>query len=78
MMRWDVHQMGVGGWLVMVLIAGVVLGSVGWLVARSLAPRATGSVTPVERAEEVLDGRFARGDIDEATYRARRAALRDR
>lgn len=79
MMGWDVHHMGAGGWLAMALIAGALLAAVGWLVARSgAALRGDAPVTPVDSAEEVLDRRFARGDIDEPTYQARRTALRDR
>jgi putative membrane protein len=46
-----------------------------WLVARLLPsrerPRAGGHDSP----EQILDRRFARGEIDEQTYAAQRAAL---
>jgi putative membrane protein len=68
--------MGPGAWLLMGGFWVLLLGLIVWLVVRLLpssdppAP-ATTRLSP----QEILDGRFARGEIDEQTYAAHRAAL---
>lgn len=79
----DWGAMGGSGWVVMtvVMLAFWAL-VVGGLVAlfRNGRPDVTKGVsdsgaTPGPSAEDVLDGRFARGEIDEQEYHARRAVL---
>ena len=68
-------HMGRGWWWVM---------GVGWLVFLGLIvvlvvllTRQHGASPPRRGAHDVLDERFARGEIDEDEYRRRRDALRD-
>jgi putative membrane protein len=74
---WDGDHMGGGWWLVM---------GIGWLVFLGLLVVLTyflvRHLTQSERrgrhrttAEELLDERFARGEIDEAEYQRRRDVL---
>ncbi len=90
MMMWDddrngrhvMHDsMGWGGWLVMtivlvLLVTLIVLAflalsrGTGTFGGRGAQPRGRSS------ADELLDERFARGEIDEEEYRRRREALR--
>jgi putative membrane protein len=75
MMGWyGTGMMGLGGWLFMGLFWVALLVLVVWLVVRLLPsrqPPAGGQETP----EDILDRRFARGEIDEQTYASQRAAL---
>lgn len=65
--------MGAGGWLVMVLFWGTLLGLAIWAVTRLGAP------VPRDRAADdpraALDHRLAVGDIDLDTYRRLRDEL---
>lgn len=80
---WGMHEgMGWGGWLVMtilllLLVVLVVLAALA--LFRGWTPSG-GSRTEPRRdrsaAEQLLDERFARGEIDEEEYRRRREALR--
>ena len=70
---WDSGWFGVWWWFmplvglaVMVLVVGVIVGLL----------RAQGSGRYTRGAEALLDERYARGEIDDAEYRRRRAALR--
>ena len=76
MMGWYGSGMGVGAWLFMGLFWVVLLGVIVWLVARLLpsSNRPAPEISP-QSPQEILDGRFARGEIDEQTYTAQRAAL---
>lgn len=66
---------GWGGWVFMGLFWLLLLGVILFLVVR-LLPAAGGSARPREDTpEEILDKRFARGEIDLQTYQAQRAAL---
>lgn len=69
--------MGWGGMVGMVLLWAVLIGLVVWAVTRLLPTRGdAGFVQPgQETPEEILDRRFARGEIDVETYQAQRAAL---
>jgi putative membrane protein len=79
--------MGWGGWLGMGLFWLLLLGVILFLVVRLLPGAGQGgsrqspsghgvSGDPrAESAEEILDRRFARGEIDIETYQAQRAAL---
>ncbi|MBI4939720.1 MAG: SHOCT domain-containing protein [Actinobacteria bacterium] len=85
---WGGRMMGGYGsayspWLVVLLVAAVVLLVLAAVVVARLA-RAGGAGSPLrggstrrgaEQPEEMLDRLFAAGEIDEATYRARRTAL---
>ncbi len=78
MMGWYGGGMGWGGWLFMGLVWLVLLGVILYLVVR-LLPGGSGGGSSRERQEspeEILDRRFARGEIDIETYQAQRAALR--
>lgn len=72
---------GAGAWVMMVMMATFVVLCVGlvvWLVRQSSqqgAAPAQLSAPPGGDARRILDERFARGEIDEAEYRARRELL---
>lgn len=69
--------MGWGGMVGMVLLWVVLIGLVVWAVTRLLPARRDGGVPQAgqETPEEILDRRFARGEVDVETYHAQRAAL---
>ena len=73
--------MGWGGWLFMGLFWLVLLGVILFLVVRLLPTAGSGGVggvggrMPEDRPEDILDRRFAHGEIDLETYQAQRAAL---
>ncbi len=76
MMWWGNNDMSWWGWLLMSFGMVVFWGLVAWVVVRLV--RNTRPPTPVPpQPEEILDERFARGEIDEDEYKARRAALRE-
>jgi putative membrane protein len=75
MMDWYGHGGGPGPWLFMGLFWLVLLGLVIWAVVRLLPNRGAPPTGGVDSPEEILDRRFARGEIDEETYRAQRAVL---
>jgi len=80
MMGWYGGGMGAGAWMVMGLFWLVLLGLIIWAVVRLLPGRDggaghSGSGVAGETPEEILDRRFARGEIDLETYQAQRAAL---
>lgn len=58
-------------WLWMVAVWAAVIGLVGWAVVR-VAPT---SRPDFSRARQILDERYARGEIDDDDYRRLRAAL---
>lgn len=75
--------MGVGGWIAMTVFWVALLALIVWVVARTFRSgehdrRAGGSADPLwqETSEQVLDRRFAAGEIDEATYHRMRETLR--
>lgn len=73
----DGWMFGMGWWWIVVLI--LVVGAV-WAVLRSQSLRSGGpkSGQAEKNPEEVLSDRLARGEIDEAEYESRLAALRRR
>ena len=77
MMGWYGTGMGPGAWLFMGLFWVALLALIVWLVVRLLPTRGRRSVGcgDSESPEEILDRRFARGEIDEQTYASQRAAL---
>lgn len=60
-------------WLLLVLIGLILLGYVALRLARS--GRATGAVGGPPKARQILDERYARGEIGDEEYRRRRAEL---
>ena len=80
MMGWYGGGMGWGGWIAMVLAMLVFWGLVIFAVVAIF--RGTRKHEPVDPAahrdpSEILDERFARGEIDADEYHARRSVLRD-
>lgn len=72
---WD--GMGVAGWLLMTVFWVALLAAIVWAVASLFPARGTGDAAErVERPDEILDRRLARGEIDSATYDELRAKLR--
>ena len=69
--------MGWGGMVGMVLFWVVLIAAIVWAVTRLLpgrhAQNLAGSAS--ETPEEILDRRYARGEIDLETYQAQRAVL---
>ncbi len=87
MMGWYGGGMGWGGWLFMGLFWLLLLGVILYLVVRLLPTggsgpgtgtggvRGVGRPAQQESPEEILDRRFARGEIDVEAYQVQRAAL---
>jgi putative membrane protein len=67
--------MGWVGWLLMGLFWLVLLAVILFLVVRLLPAAGGVGRTPEDTPEEILDKRFARGEIDLETYQTQRAAL---
>ncbi len=65
--------MGFGGLWMLLVVVGIVL-LVVW-AARGASGDASGGSTSPNRALDILDERFARGEIDEEEYRKRRRLL---
>jgi putative membrane protein len=68
MMPYGWHD-GSWGILWMVMLWGAIVVLV-WLIARAIRPDAGGAARPRD-PKEILQERFARGEIDEAEYRSR-------
>lgn len=68
--------MGWASWLLMGTFWVLLLGLIVWLVVR-LLPSADrrGAEPRTDSPEDILDRRFALGEIDEQTYNTQRAAL---
>ncbi len=82
MMGWYGGGMGPGMWVVMGLFWVALIALIIWLVvkllpskAQSAAPPPSAQVAGPESPLEILDRRFARGEVDLETYKAQRAAL---
>ena len=72
-------HMGWGGWTVMLLFWLVVIGLIVWLVVTVLRREGgagPGTSSSEDRAESILRERYARGEIDEETYRRQLDELR--
>jgi uncharacterized membrane protein len=65
-------QMGIGGWLVMILFWTAFLGLAVWALTQLFGPR---NVRVSENARDVLDRRLAAGELDPETYRRLRDEL---
>lgn len=77
MMGWYGGGMGWAGWLVMGLFWVAFIALVIWLAVR-LLPSSTRNAPPPppgESPSDILERRFARGEIDLETYQVQRAAL---
>jgi putative membrane protein len=69
------YGMAGGSWILMGLFWVVLLALVLWAVVK-LLPRSQGAVRPAEGTpEEILDRRFASGELDVDTYQQQRNAL---
>ncbi len=70
---------GWGGMIGMVLLWVVLIALIVWAVTRLLPTRRIeggNPQAPHDTPEEILDRRFARGEVDLETYQAQRAALK--
>ena len=75
------NEWGMGGWVAMALLMVLFWGGVVALIVvfarRPSSDRGADAPKPPHHdAERILAERFAHGDIDEAEFKARRAALR--
>lgn len=77
---YDNHPMMWGGWfmgpIMMVLIIGIIVFAVAYLV-RHFSGGNTTQAPSLDRAMEILNERYAKGEIDKAEYQERKAALSD-
>lgn len=81
MMYWYSGDWGAWAWIVMAVVMVLFWGGVAVLVVQLVRSRTALQGTlaarpPHHDAEQVLNERFARGEIDEDEFAARRAALR--
>jgi len=69
--------MGGGGWIAMIVFWVALLALIGWAVSRAFPSVGNrgGDMTRQETPEEVLDRRFATGDLDTETYQSMLSAL---
>ena len=74
MMEWD-GGMSAAGWLLMTLFWIGLIAAIVWAVV-ALFPGRGQADAPVERPDEILDRRLARGELDPETYDALRTKLR--
>lgn len=74
-MMWGWNGMAAGGWIVMTVVWVAVIGLVVWAVA-ALFPRSRTDDDRRETPEDILDRRFARGELDAEAYREMRDELR--
>ena len=80
---YDGAAWGVGGWIIMVIVMLLFWGAVVAVVIAAFRHRPSSEISsrPAapshESAERILNERFARGEIDETEYRARRTTLRN-
>lgn len=79
MMGWYDNGMGAGGWVFMIAAMTIFWGLVilaGVMLFRGDSARHSGLGTQDRGAAEILDERFARGEIDREDYEARKFALK--
>lgn len=67
MMDWY-GGMGAGGWILTMLVWVVLIALIVWVAVRLFPTRGTQAEETIERPEELLDRRLARGEIDPDTY----------
>ena len=75
MMGWYGGGVGTGMWLFMGLFWLALLLLIVWLLVQLWSPGNRRVQGGQDSPEEILDRRFARGEIDEPTYQAQRAVL---
>lgn len=76
---WYGNGMGSGDWLAMTAVMAIFWGLVifgGVMIFRGRGRSRLGGDAPDRGALEILDERFAQGEVDREEYEARRAALR--
>ena len=68
---------GGGGWIAMMVFWVALLALIGWAVARAFpnVGNRGGDMPGRESAEDILDRRYAAGELDSETYQSMRAAL---
>jgi putative membrane protein len=75
-MMWGWNGMAAGGWIIMTVVWVAVIGLVVWAVT-ALFPRGRGhDQVPRETPKDILDRRFARGELGAEEYREMRDELR--
>ena len=74
MMNWYGSGMSGGAWLLMGLLWLVLIAAIVILVAL-LLPRSAPTSRRPDTPEEILDRRFAQGEIDAEAYQSQRTAL---
>lgn len=67
--------MGFGGWILIGLLWVVVLGFVVWGAIALLGGARTGGRAQAQTPEEILDRRFAQGELDPEQYQRARQQL---
>ncbi len=67
--------MGLAGWIFMGLFWLLVIGLVVWAVVALLPGARAGGADRRETPEEILDRRFAQGELDAEQYRKAREAM---
>jgi putative membrane protein len=80
--RWEMHDGSGAGWLMVILMLVLVVAVVIAVVAlmRGVVPTPAGHAAAAPRISDpraILQERLARGEIDEADFRARMRALED-
>ncbi len=78
MMDWYGNGMGTGGWVAMIAGMSIFWGLIvlaGVMIFRGSSGRRSGGGLQERGALEILDDRFARGDVDREEYEARKAVL---
>lgn len=73
---WDTG-MGAGGWILMIILWVAVIVLIVWAIGRLFPPRGATDSREVakDHADEILDRRLARGEIDTEEYSRLRDAL---
>lgn len=74
MMDWN-SGMGGGAWVFMGIFWIALLAAILFLVVRLLPSNGRSAASQQDSPEEILDRRFAHGDIDVQTYQTQRTAL---
>ncbi|NMR20497.1 SHOCT domain-containing protein [Cellulomonas fimi] len=71
--------MGAGGWIAMIVFWVALVALVAWLIVQALPSRRREDdrdrLTGAETAEQILDRRYAVGEIDADTYQVMRVNL---
>ncbi|WP_370327606.1 SHOCT domain-containing protein [Euzebya sp.] len=77
-MMWGWNGMTTGGWILMTAFWVGVIALIVWAVARQFPRDRTDENVRRETPEEILDRRFANGELDAEEYRDRRQEVRSR